>query len=123
MCPLGHGPKWLSDNSLRPGMRECPGQHVHHLRALRVTGPRAIIARPTMSDHVLFIEGMSCHHCLNAVNRAIQSVPDVRLTAVAIGRATVDCEPDRLPHLVHAIERAGYRAHPSPPRSSGDVNN
>lgn len=67
-----------------------------------------------LPTHTIHIDGMSCSHCLNAVNRAVQSVPDVRLTSVAVGRATVQCDPTQLPMVRHAIEKAGYRAHVPP---------
>lgn len=60
----------------------------------------------------LHIDGMSCGHCLNAVNRAIRSVPGAEIVSVAIGRAAVSCEPDSLSGVVAAIEAAGYRVAP-----------
>lgn len=64
-----------------------------------------------MKDITLAIGGMSCGHCLNAVNQAIRTVPNVELKSVQIGRAEVRV-PDTDPagdQVKAAIERAGYK--------------
>jgi copper chaperone CopZ len=60
----------------------------------------------------LHIEGMSCGHCLNAVNRALSSVPGVRIDAVRIGRADVSYDETTatVSDLEKAVVEAGYRA-------------
>ena len=65
-----------------------------------------------MRNLTLHIEGMSCGHCLNAVNQALAKVPGVEVDAVRIGRAEVrydeaTVEPSR---IAAAIAEAGYRA-------------
>ncbi len=65
-----------------------------------------------MRNLTLHIQGMSCGHCLNAVNRALAEVPGVEVDAVRIGRADVrydetTVEPAR---IEAAIAQAGYRA-------------
>lgn len=65
-----------------------------------------------MRQITLHIDGMTCGHCLNAVNQAIRSVPGVELESVQIGRATLRYDeavtaPDA---IVTAVENAGYRA-------------
>jgi copper chaperone len=65
-----------------------------------------------MRHVTLHIEGMSCGHCLNAVNRALGSLPGVRIEDVRIGRADVSydesvTDPSR---LEAAVTDAGYRA-------------
>jgi copper chaperone len=60
----------------------------------------------------LHIEGMSCGHCLNALNAALGSLPGVRIEEVRIGRADVSydesvTDPSR---LEAAVAEAGYRA-------------
>lgn len=65
-----------------------------------------------MRPLTLHIEGMSCGHCLNAVNRALAALPGVEIDAVRIGRADVRYDesaiaPDR---IEAAITEAGYRA-------------
>ena len=65
-----------------------------------------------MAKAVLHIEGMSCGHCLNAVNQALRSVPGVEVEGVTMGRAEVrydeqTTDPSR---LEAAVADAGYRA-------------
>lgn len=64
-----------------------------------------------MKDITLAIDGMSCGHCLNAVNQAISSVPGVEIKAVRIGRAELRVpEGDAISDQVKAaIEEAGYK--------------
>ena len=64
-----------------------------------------------MRPLTLHIEGMSCGHCLNAVNRALAALPGVEIDAVRIGRADVRYDerhiaPDR---IEAAVTEAGYR--------------
>ena len=61
----------------------------------------------------LSIEGMSCHHCLNAVNKALAALPGVTIEAVRIGRADVSFDPGQADaaRIVAAVTEAGYRAH------------
>lgn len=62
-----------------------------------------------MQKLVLHIEGMSCGHCLNAVNQALSGVPGARIESVRIGRAEVEVpEPSLGDALVEAVEAAGY---------------
>lgn len=65
-----------------------------------------------MRQATLYIEGMSCGHCLNAVNRALSSVPGVRIDAVRIGRADVSYDDTTTTpsDLESAVAEAGYRA-------------
>jgi copper chaperone CopZ len=65
-----------------------------------------------MRQATLHIEGMSCGHCLNAVNHALGSLPGVRIDQIRIGRADVSydeslTDPSR---LEAAVAEAGYRA-------------
>lgn len=65
-----------------------------------------------MEKAILHIEGMSCGHCLNAVNQALRSVPGVEVEQVSMGRAEVryderTADPSR---LEAAVADAGYRA-------------
>jgi copper chaperone len=65
-----------------------------------------------MRSLTLHIEGMSCGHCLNAVNQALALLPGVRLEALRIGRADLQydetaIEPAR---IEAAVTEAGYRA-------------
>jgi copper chaperone CopZ len=65
-----------------------------------------------MRQATLHIVGMSCSHCLNVVNRALSSVPGVRIDAVRIGRAEVhyDDTTTAPSDLESAVAEAGYRA-------------
>lgn len=64
-----------------------------------------------MSDVTLHIDGMSCGHCLKAVNRALNAVPGVEVKTLQIGRAEVTLLPGTTPELVvAAVTNAGYRA-------------
>ncbi|HEU4700563.1 MAG TPA: cation transporter [Gemmatimonadales bacterium] len=69
-----------------------------------------------MKDATIHIEGMSCGHCLNAVNQALGQAPGVEVGSVQMGRATVRydetvTDPAR---IAGAIEDAGYRATVTP---------
>jgi copper chaperone CopZ len=60
----------------------------------------------------LHIEGMSCGHCLNAVNQALSALPGVEIDSVQIGRAVVrydeaKTEPAR---IAAVVADAGYAA-------------
>lgn len=65
-----------------------------------------------MKAVTLHIEGMSCGHCLNAVNRALGSLPGVVLDSVQIGRASLryDESVTNPETLREAVSHAGYRA-------------
>jgi copper chaperone CopZ len=65
-----------------------------------------------MRHATLHIEGMSCGHCLNAVNRALGAVPGVRIEEVRIGRADVSYDESvtNPSQLEAAVAEAGYRA-------------
>jgi copper chaperone len=58
------------------------------------------------------IQGMSCSHCLNAVNRALSALPGVEIDSVAIGRADVrfDESATSPAQLEAAVGNAGYPA-------------
>ncbi len=63
-----------------------------------------------MPDITLAIGGMSCGHCLNAVNQAINAVPGVSVRSVQIGRAELSVPDAATSDLVKAaIEEAGYK--------------
>jgi copper chaperone CopZ len=65
-----------------------------------------------MRQATLHIEGMSCGHCLNAVNGALSAVPGVTIDAVRIGRAHVSYDDTTITisDLETAVAEAGYRA-------------
>lgn len=65
-----------------------------------------------MEKVTLKVDGMSCGHCVKAVEKALQSVEGVSLEALAIGSATVSFDPTRttLGALIDAVSDAGYEA-------------
>jgi copper chaperone len=60
----------------------------------------------------LHIEGMSCGHCLNAVNRALAELPGVEVESVRMGRADLRYDEQQLnpARIEAAVADAGYRA-------------
>lgn len=58
----------------------------------------------------LHIEGMSCRHCVDAVQGALEAIPHVAVQEVGIGRARVEYEQNEVSPdaLREAIEEAGY---------------
>jgi copper chaperone len=68
-----------------------------------------------MRDLILHIDGMSCGHCLNAVNKALAGLPGVEAISVRIGRADLryDEEQSDPARIAQAVSAAGYRATPS----------
>lgn len=65
-----------------------------------------------MQHATLHIEGMSCGHCLNAVNRALRGIPGVEVESVQMGRAELryDEHTTTPGALKAAVADAGYRA-------------
>lgn len=65
-----------------------------------------------MQHLTLHIEGMSCGHCLNAVNRALTEVPGVEVESVRMGRAELRYDDRRTDpaRIEAAVADAGYRA-------------
>lgn len=65
-----------------------------------------------MEALTIHIDGMSCGHCLNAVNKALSGLPGVTIGSVQIGRAEVEYDAGQVEPLriLAAIEAAGYPA-------------
>lgn len=67
-----------------------------------------------MRPLTLHIEGMSCGHCLNAVNQALSGKPGVEVESVRMGRA--DLAYDEAVTTAEAVAAlvtdAGYTATP-----------
>jgi copper chaperone len=64
-----------------------------------------------MSIVTAHIDGMSCNHCLNAINQALDGLDGVRVESVRMGRAEVELLPGSATtsdDVVAAIEAAGY---------------
>ena len=64
----------------------------------------------------LKVDGMSCEHCVSAVNQALERVPGVeQVVEVSLerGEAVVEGEP-HVSALIAAIEEEGYKAEQAP---------
>ena len=68
-----------------------------------------------MTPLTLHIEGMSCSHCLNTVNKALAAVPGITDLSVRIGRADLRYDPNTTDpvRIAQVVNAAGYRASPS----------
>jgi copper chaperone len=75
-----------------------------------VSPHRREITMPTPLQ--LSIEGMSCHHCVNAVRGALGQLPGVTVEQVEIGSARVAYDPDRTTTqaILDAVQDEGYSA-------------
>ena len=60
----------------------------------------------------LAIDGMTCGHCVRAVENALAALPGVTVDHVEIGRADVRVDPEQTTRaaLAEAIEAEGYTA-------------
>ena len=65
-----------------------------------------------MRDVTLQIDGMSCGHCLNAVNQALHALPGVEVESVQMGKAQVRYDESMASEqaVTNAVEQAGYHA-------------
>ncbi|HEX2779966.1 MAG TPA: cation transporter [Gemmatimonadaceae bacterium] len=63
-----------------------------------------------MTRMTMKIDGMSCGHCVSAVDRALKGVNGVTVEQVAIGSATVSFDPAKTPadRITQAVEDEGY---------------
>ncbi len=60
----------------------------------------------------LSVQGMTCKHCVMAVEKALQKIPGVQQVSVDLDAATARVEGEGLlpGPLIHAIEEEGYSA-------------
>jgi copper chaperone len=65
-----------------------------------------------MAKVTLHIEGMSCGHCLNAVNKALNAIPGAKVERVQIGRAELELADDgpSMEAVAAAVSAEGYPA-------------
>jgi len=56
------------------------------------------------------IEGMSCHHCVAAVQKSLAKI-NLKIFEVNIGSAKVDFDENKIgeDEIITAIQEAGYR--------------
>lgn len=66
---------------------------------------------PAADPRTFAVEGMSCRHCVGAVEKALDALPGVAVREVEIGRATVEA-PATLSdiEIAAALDAAGYPA-------------
>ena len=64
-----------------------------------------------MAEITLKIEGMTCHHCVMAVKKAVESVSGVSSSDVSIGSAKIVYDENSADReaFTAAIQKAGYR--------------
>ncbi len=66
------------------------------------------------TSYLINVEGMSCRHCVNAVQKAALGVNGVTAASVDLDAGTVEVKGG-LPHaVIEAISEAGYEARPRP---------
>jgi copper chaperone len=60
----------------------------------------------------LDVSGMSCGHCVAAVEKALKGVQGVDTASVEVGKATVTLDPEvaSVDEIIDAVEDAGYQA-------------
>ena len=60
----------------------------------------------------LAIDGMSCGHCVGAVQKALSTVESVSVQTVEVGKARITFDPARTTSaaIVNAIDLAGFPA-------------
>jgi len=63
----------------------------------------------------LTIGGMSCGHCVKAVDKALKAVPGVHVIEVKVGGASVHFDPAQtsVAAIAAAVTEAGYEARPA----------
>jgi copper chaperone CopZ len=67
-----------------------------------------------MKETVLSIEGMTCNHCVQSVQKALAQVPGVAQAKVQLfpAQAVVTSEQELdIPAALKAVEEEGYHAH------------
>ncbi|MEO6067383.1 MAG: cation transporter [Gemmatimonadota bacterium] len=66
-----------------------------------------------MNTLKLTIDGMSCGHCLNRVQKALGTVDGVQVSSVQIGQATLQYDPatQDADAIAEVVTKAGYKAH------------
>lgn len=64
-----------------------------------------------MADLILKIEGMTCHHCVMSVRKAVESVKGVNTADINIGSAKINYDDTKTDKnaIIEAIQRIGYR--------------
>jgi copper chaperone len=105
------------------GVGLVSGQSVRSvsIRKIRVHPSSVRPADDPARNHVIFrlmeqlhltIEGMTCQHCVRAVDGRLRKTPGVEVTQVTIGSADVQYDPARtnVDEIAEAIADEGYTA-------------
>jgi copper chaperone len=81
-------------------------------RAMHGYAPLRLIIFRLMEQLHLTIEGMTCQHCVRAVDGRLRKTPGVEVTQVTIGSADVQYDPARtnVDDIAEAIADEGYTA-------------
>jgi copper chaperone len=63
-----------------------------------------------MLQKELFIDGMSCNHCVMHVKKALQQVTGIKVIDVQIGKAKIEIDEQMVAvkQLSDAVQDAGY---------------
>ncbi|MCZ6775131.1 MAG: heavy-metal-associated domain-containing protein [Ignavibacteria bacterium] len=64
-----------------------------------------------MTRKEIRIEGMTCDHCVMAVNKELAKVPDLHIINVRIGSTYLEFDESKvnMSHINAAVEEAGYK--------------
>lgn len=64
-----------------------------------------------MKKQELKIDGMSCGHCVKALQKELQSVQGLQVDEVQVGKAVISYDPERVhdDDILQAIDEAGFR--------------
>lgn len=65
-----------------------------------------------MNTLKLTIDGMSCGHCLNRVQKALATLPGIHIESVQIGQATLHYDPAQYAAeaIAEVVSKSGYKA-------------
>ena len=64
------------------------------------------------TDSILFIEGMTCNHCVDMVKKTLNKLSNVKVLSIDLksGRLELDCSEDAIASVRDAIIDLGYKA-------------
>ncbi len=64
-----------------------------------------------MTEATIYIDGMSCQHCVMRVKKAIESLDGIKKAEVEIGKAQVAFDESKIQkeEIENAIIKAGYK--------------
>jgi copper chaperone CopZ len=76
-----------------------------------------------MTAITLHISGMTCEHCVRAVENALNAIPGIAArVSLEEKLARIEAEPGiDIERLVHAVEEEGYSATPAQDKGAGNT--